>query len=282
MLQTIEFVDGQSNVIVHTRNGDRLEGALNLNKIALETVFGKVSIQLAKIVSISVQREPGVSTEGLLLYYPFEGNADDKSGNRHDGVIHGGTLTKDRAEKAQSAFDFDGQHDGINVSNSSSWPVLQQLTLCGWVCPRGFYSGRCQANDIIHRGRTDDENDMFALRFRDCDDDCEEFSPSIERFEFNLHLNGSNQVVGKTIVHPDKWYFAAATYDGMSMRLYVNGVLENTAPASGVINRSGRDVTIGFGENSQFPYRVNGALDEIRIFNRALTQLEIQTLYHAR
>ena len=283
MVQTIEFVDSQTNVILHTRSGDRLEGALNLDMIELETVFGRASIQLAKVVFISVQREPGLSFGGLVLYYPFEGNANDKSGNGHDGILHGATLTSDRSGKAQSAFDFDGLHDGIIVSHSSAWPVQQQLTLCGWVCPRDFYPGRCQANDMIHRGRTDNESGMFALRYMDCDDDCDEFSPSTERFGFNLYLNGLGQVVvGTTIVHPNNWYFVAGTYDGMSMKLYVNGALENTLPASGVMSRGRGDVTIGYNEDHQFPYRVNGVLDEIRIYSRALTQREIQTLYHTR
>ena len=61
--------------------------------------------------------------DGLVAYYPFNGNANDESGNRNDGIVHGATLTTDRNGNAASAYVFDGVDDYIRIGDSSSLDV---------------------------------------------------------------------------------------------------------------------------------------------------------------
>ena len=58
-----------------------------------------------------------VPTEGLVAYYPFNGNANDESGNENNGVVDGATLTTDRFENNENAYNFDGLETFITLPN---------------------------------------------------------------------------------------------------------------------------------------------------------------------
>jgi len=53
--------------------------------------------------------------DGLVAYYPFDGDATDSSGNGHDGTVYGATLVVDRNGQANGAYSFDGQNDYIKI-----------------------------------------------------------------------------------------------------------------------------------------------------------------------
>ncbi len=76
--------------------------------------------------------------DGLVAYYPFNGNASDKSGNGNHGTVYGATLTKDRFGNTNSAYSFDGIDDYIMVDLSVSLkfnPNTSSFTLSAWVSP---------------------------------------------------------------------------------------------------------------------------------------------------
>jgi len=74
-------------------------------------------------------------TDGLVAYYPFNGNANDESGNGNDGTVTGAALTADRFGNPNSAYSFDGINDIIEVSHSSSLNITSAISLCAWVYP---------------------------------------------------------------------------------------------------------------------------------------------------
>ena len=76
------------------------------------------------------KKEPEFLKEGLVAYYPFNGKANDESGNGHDGKVAGATLTYDRNGKEGSAYFFDGINDMISLSKS----LLdnEKLTISMW------------------------------------------------------------------------------------------------------------------------------------------------------
>lgn len=61
------------------------------------------------------------SDSGLVAYYPFTGNANDESGNRNDAIVSGATLTEDRTENPESAYNFDGIDDAIAIPFSADF-----------------------------------------------------------------------------------------------------------------------------------------------------------------
>jgi hypothetical protein len=76
----------------------------------------------------------------------------------------------------------------------------------------------------------------------------------------------------------NNWYYVAGTYDGAYARLYINGNFNNQAAGTGSISTSALPLTIGGGSGINF----NGLLDDVRIYNRALSAAEIQALYNAQ
>jgi len=73
-----------------------------------------------------------VPTNGLVGYWPFNGNANDESGNLNHGTVNGATLTTDRNGVANKAYSFDGINDNILVNNSVSLN-MPSITIAGWV-----------------------------------------------------------------------------------------------------------------------------------------------------
>ena len=70
--------------------------------------------------------------DGLVAYYPFCGNANDASGNSHDGDVQGPILTADRFGNADSAYFFDGVNDNIRLPASQDF-ALTSWTISGWL-----------------------------------------------------------------------------------------------------------------------------------------------------
>jgi hypothetical protein len=92
-----------------------------------------------------------VTTEGLVAYYPFNSNADDESGNGHDGTVYGAALTTDRFGNAGSAYSFDGIDDYISVDYAADFQ-LPVITISAWVLPTIDWSTATDPATIVGRG----------------------------------------------------------------------------------------------------------------------------------
>jgi hypothetical protein len=85
-------------------------------------------------------------SDGLVAYYPFNGNANDASGNGNNGIVVGATLTADRFGNPNSAYSFNGTSDYIRVPNSSSLQLTNDFTLTAWINCQGSTGA---AQDIL-------------------------------------------------------------------------------------------------------------------------------------
>jgi hypothetical protein len=224
-----------------------------------------------------------VSTKGLVAYYRFNGNANDESGNGNNGTVYGSTLTTNKFNQMNKAYNFNGNSNYIQIPNDSSLQPTSALTVSALIFPKGFYFGWCQGNSIIGKGG-DGDIGFYGLGYDDNNRDgskCNSFDPSKEKFQFTIHFADGTLVgvVSNTFVQLNTWYFVIGTYDGNSMNIYVNGILENTISVTKVLGSNNKDVYIGRFCYPSYPYWVNGVLDDIRIYNRSLTSDEIQALY---
>ena len=82
---------------------------------------------------------PIIPTNGLVAYYPFNGNANDESGNNNNGTVNGATLTSDRHGNANKAYSFDGINDFIKINNSNSLQNINEVTISAWVNVNNWY-----------------------------------------------------------------------------------------------------------------------------------------------
>ena len=92
---------------------------------------------------------------GLRAYYPFSGNANDASGNNNNPVFNNATLTNDQSGNANSAYHFNGTNNYMQVPNSPSLNMANQMSIAVKVKPTGWYTGPCYNNMMVMKGDGD-------------------------------------------------------------------------------------------------------------------------------
>jgi hypothetical protein len=211
---------------------------------------------------------------GLRLYLPFSGNALDESGHNNDPVFNNAVLTSDRFGNQKSAYHFNGRNSCMRVENNPYINMGSKMSISLWVKPTGFYTGRCYNNILLMKGDDDYLPGNYSLRFADQKTGCTTPTTSQEQF-----YDGVGALAAKPLVKLNQWYHLTATYDGKTARLYINCVLQASGSyPSSISFKNGYDLYIGRMNNDQYPYWLNGDLDDIRIYDRALNKEEILAL----
>lgn len=210
---------------------------------------------------------------GLKAYYPFSGNANDVSGHNNHPVFNNATLTADRFGNPNSAYHFNGTNNYMRIPNHPTLNMGNTLSISMWVRPTGYYTGQCYNNMMLMKGDADYLPGNYSLRFSDAYTGCSA-TPTTTEERF---YDGNGTVAQLPLVQLNQWYNVTVTYDGTTARLYVNCILRATTPFTGNFTNS-FDVFLGHLNNAQFPYWLNGDLDEVRIYDRALTVDEVNVL----
>ncbi|MGH2648643.1 MAG: LamG domain-containing protein [Ginsengibacter sp.] len=233
-------------------------------------------------------------TKGLIAYYNFNGgNLNDSSGNSNNIVFSNATPTADRFGNPNNAFLFDGYSSYMQVTNSASLNP-NNITMYAIVKPLGFYQGSCHGNSILTKGWPDYANGFYTLRFYPLDNDagggvCAANPDTTQEF-FGGGFGDNSPAFGygapgtsssdSVYIQKNQWYTIAFTYDGSTARFYVNGALASSVPITGGITFTPNSFDLFFGQtgSTQYPYYFKGVIDEIRIYNRALTNQETDYL----
>ena len=217
---------------------------------------------------------------GLMAYYPFEGNAKDASGNNNNPVFNNATLTADRFGKPNTAYHFNGINSYIQIPNSESLNFKNQISLAVWVKPTGFNYGICHANSILSKGTADYLPGNYALRFDDAlftnGQGCSG-EPLKDSVHENFRATGTPLKDYQGYVEKGQWYSLVYINDGGTAKLYVNCELKYSINFNEKFTNED-DLFLGKTSNDMFPFWLNGDLDEVRIYDRALTQDEIFAL----
>lgn len=207
-----------------------------------------------------------VPTNGLAGYWPFTGNANDVSGNGNNGTNNGATLTTDRFGNANSAYSFNGTSNYLNMNSSTSLNTanMNQLSISGW-----FNSS----------------NGGFVVRFGNPNITTGGIGYEIYVDAVNLNVNNwwNNQSPKYSYFTPrqnNQWQFFVIVFDFNAniASFYVNGILINTQNT--VLHKSINPV-LNIGRNTNGSSYFSGKIDDVGIWNRALTQQEITNLYQS-
>ena len=241
-----------------------------------QTSTQTLSDKINELISLNNVGLPSyIPTDGLVAYYPFNGNANDESGNGNDGSVSGQvSLTSDISGVANSAYEFIvdgdagwGQPQGeisvpYNVSMNSN-----SLTLSALVYPRekpGSYENRAQT--VLGRWANGTSNEAFRFWV---DDD--------GGVMFNVRQNESYKA-GNILF--EAWSHIAVTLDNRDLKIFINGSLVGEHQFDSDINVNGNSpLNIGslLSSNGTW-YFWDGYLDEIGYWNRALSSNEIKNL----
>jgi hypothetical protein len=230
----------------------------------------------------------------MIGYWTFNdgsgSTAKDSSVNANDGtVIIGGSGSQTTTTQAWSngisgeyagSIKVDGTDDYIQVPDSSILDINQSgWTISAWINPSGFYTGSCLGNLIVGKG-SDNVAGFYALMINDANG-CGSPSATKHAAADIVFSDGTKIVTtGTTNLTTGNWYFLSAVYDGSTIKIYVNGSLENTALTSGKTVATNSDpLLIAKMNNASFPYWVNGKIDDVHIYNTARTGTQIASDY---
>jgi RHS repeat-associated protein len=217
---------------------------------------------------------PSFAAGGLVGAYPFEEGSGtstaDFSGLANTGTLNAATWTT--AGKIGKALVFGGAHLGnVDLGNPAALNLSGSMTVSAWI-----YSTAFPGDDAAIVSKVDASiPGGFQL---DATPDTGSRTVGFKLF----NPNGTLMMrYGATVLQLNQWYYVAGVYDAaaQTMTVYLNGAPDNGTLVGTVASSqstSHRDVLIGARPDDPFDYNFNGTIDEVRIYNRALTQAEIQ------
>jgi hypothetical protein len=213
---------------------------------------------------------------GLVGHWQFEEEAgdvvNDSSGNNNHGVLLNGKRGDGAFKGTIELSGGDDSHASIPSSDTLN-TVESQITVAASVFPLTLRQGFTvvvsrQVENLLHP-------DQFYLGF----------GPENGVLHYKWHLgveNGEGDCYSGDPI-TGQWIHMVGTYDGQSMRLYVDGKEIGNRPLSGKIRVDDNPITIGGEENGPVPQDVengfDGYIDDVRFYNRALNQGEVEALY---
>lgn len=210
-----------------------------------------------------------VPNNGLIAWYPFNGNANDESGNNNNGVVNGAVLSNDRYNNPNSSFLFNQNDIDFGSSLFNSLP----FSVSGWIKKEGNGTGFNNFGTIFSTSSVIQGNNGSGVWLI-----------------LNENLNfqkGPNSDVDFGTVFPNNtdWHHFTITFENSilqnSVKLYFNGILVSTAQNPNLIYSPTQNFKIGRGFDNAVDYSFIGKLDDIGIWNRILTNSEVLNLYNS-
>ncbi|MFB0553020.1 MAG: LamG domain-containing protein [Phycisphaerae bacterium] len=235
-------------------------GAFNLTAEGEILLRNAISYMLGERIAV-IEPEP----PALVAHWKFDDGegtvAVDSSGNGNDGILNGDPQWVEG--KIGGALEFNGD-DYVNCGNGPSLQLQDAITMAFWFKVEAFQNTweafMAKGDDSYRTSRGGGTGDATHMGIS------------------GTSVGGGNGWFnGTVIVTGGQWHHMAATYDGAEGRIYIDGVLDVTSPGTGQINISNYDFWIG--NNSQQTGRFfHGLLDDVRIYDGALTEEQIQAV----
>ena len=237
-----------------------------------------IGLLLLPVTAIAVTKVNVASTpkgsslqNGLVGWWTFDGGvatangvAVDMSGNGNNGnLVSISTSTFYTAGKIGQAFNFDGVNDVVQVSDSASLSPTR-VTVAFWAL-------KLAPTFTAFVGKRNNSSSNYSFRTE---------IDGGNNLAFGVSVNGTastNALLAGGLLR-GTWNHVVGTFDGTTVALYLNGVLRSTAALSGNLFDSTVNLRLG-SEQITGPNFFNGYLDDVRIYNRALTAAEVRQLY---
>ena len=215
---------------------------------------------------------------GLVGWWQGEGNANDSAGTNNGALSASGATYANG--KVGQAFRFDGTNGFVQIPDADALkPTNVTVEAWVWLDP-SLSSGRGGEQIVFKKNTSTAFFEGYSLIKTTIDNGDGTFT---DRFQFCVSRNGNQVAINsQTIAQRGVWYHVAATYDGNQSILYVNGVAEASATPGFALDYDTTPVFIGT-SGTWPPYlsMFGGIIDEVSIYNRALSTNEIQTIYNA-
>ncbi|HLO59110.1 MAG TPA: gliding motility-associated C-terminal domain-containing protein [Bacteroidales bacterium] len=226
----------------------------------------KIQKFIISLVGIIILCNPIISqipTNGLVGFYPFNGNAIDESGNGHNALVSGPVLTTDRCGQADSAYYFDGIDDYMDLMSTFDYP---ERTVNLWFC--------ADVIDGIERHIYVSDNPYLTNGFSQI---------KIRELGGLKEIRSSTGVAGPVAeahaeVKEYEWHMITLTADRDTARHYLDGQFIGKFANSNFTSVRGYESAL-LGTSRVFDRNYKGKIDDLRIYNRVLTYDEIIALF---
>jgi hypothetical protein len=226
-----------------------------------------------------VSAETSVAQEGLVAYYPFNGNANDESGNGNHGTVRGATLTQDRFGNPNSAYYFDGIDDVIDLGTSKIFDLRKEVSIFVVFKTHQYPNSFCP---LVYKGWINGGKEVYNGWER-------QYSVWVENTGI-IHASSADRTnaqhlnTSKKMIQPETWYSLLVVFDRTNgfIKTYINNVLV----ATGSLRKtesvySEKPLLVGSSiEKYKNFSNFKGIIDEVRIYGKALSDSEINNLFH--
>ncbi len=199
-----------------------------------------------------------------ILNLPLDGGSGtDLSGYGHDAVVSGAVMTAGHDGAANGALLFDGVDDVATVASEPTLNPTQQVSLGLWVRPGALPD---RESFLISHGSW---QNRWKLSL----------TPNARARWTVRTTAGTVDVDAAAPITSGAWVHLAATYDGTALKVYVNGQLSGQAPLTGLMAATDLPLMLGQMLPTDAGYNFAGSIDEVHVFNRALSDTEVLALY---
>jgi len=232
---------------------------------------------LSPAVVAQLYKEP---TKGLIAYWPLNGNANDLSGNGHNGSLNNVTPTTDRFGNANSAYYFDGVTSYISVPDSSTLRLSGgNFTLNAWIKMDSTYNLSYGSQIMTKRYSGANSGWTWSVTGQ--------ASSTVGVLSFGPG-GGSTNAFGTKQISLNQWHMVTVTSvftgSAQQVNIYIDGVLDNMTSGVATPNAAvTADLYIGR-DNPAVPsggYFFHGSMDDLRIYGTVLDASQISQLYNA-
>jgi hypothetical protein len=247
--------------------------------------IGSAASAALLVLALAAPAAAAAPTDGLVARYSFNGDANDSSGRGHHGVLHNVTLTSNRLGNGSSAWSFNGMDAYIEVPDHDDFSVATtgQLSISVWMRPGTTRFPRTEGTGYVHwLGKGVAGQHEWACRMYSSDNT----EGRGNRSSFYLFNPSGGLGAGSYVQDPvtaGRWYHHVAVVDVRSDRIkwYKDGVLRDQDPFIDsdyrIRPRNGAaPVRIGTRDFASF---FKGAVDNLYVYNRALSPTEVLQLY---
>jgi hypothetical protein len=216
--------------------------------------------------------------DGLVAWWKFDETsgtvAYDSSGNGNNGTLTSGPTWI--SGKIEGALSFDGVDDYVKVKHSDELSLVNSCSIALWIkISRKTASGSLDSDANLFSKRLNLVNyeEAYALKVFGPDRDNRgraEFGTNASTFTPPWHA-------GSSIVDTNDWYHLTVAIDNQSVRIYINSLIDSESSYTGQLSSSEQPIFIGI--KADMTRAVKGIIDDVRIYDRALSASEVQALY---
>ena len=198
--------------------------------------------------------------DGLLSWWPADGDANDVQGGHHATLTNGATFAPG---KLGQAFSFDGVDDWVRIEDFG-YPMATEFTIAAWILMDGSAPQSSSGWWTIY---ADDSWGFWLYNYPPLE-------PSAEGFVINW-WQGTNVLLGNSQIPPGEWHHITLTYGAGAFSGYLDGHLDGTSSFAST-RLPGDGGGLGIGRHQSEPFK--GLIDELRVYDGALSPAEVAAL----